>query len=98
MAGIYLGRYFEKNGLYGRLVNLIVDVNHRRQKVGKVLLKAAESWMRKEGATEIVVNSSSYRTDAHAFYEKMGYGVTGVRFVKHLTVSTSDLCSPSDLP
>lgn len=36
------------------------------------------------GADSAIVNSSSYRTAAHRFYEGLGYEITGVRLIKPL--------------
>jgi len=67
-----------------RLVVLIVDADHRGCGVGKQLLRAAEAWAINREASEIVLNSSTRRARAHAFYEKRGYTATGIRFVKPL--------------
>jgi len=67
-----------------RLVVLIVDADHRGCGVGMRLLDAAETWAMGVAAAEIVLNSSTRRAGAHAFYEKRGYTATGIRFVKPL--------------
>lgn len=52
---------------------LVVDRNHRRQGIGRALLEEAERWTREQGCSVIRLRSSSVRTDAHRFYEQLGY-------------------------
>ena len=84
VAGVWLSRYYERNGLYGRLVLLAVDDNWRRQGIGRTLVTEAEAWAVARGANSMVVNSGQHRHEAHRFYERTGYAATGLRFVKRL--------------
>lgn len=79
--------YFEKNGLYGRILALVVDDRFRGQKIGQKLVEKSESWLVEQNAGEVLVNSSVKRLDAHRFYENLGYGKTGFRFVKKISLS-----------
>lgn len=72
---------------------LVVDRSHRRQGVGRLLLQAAEAWARHEGCPIVRLSSSSSRTDAHRFYERLGYTnlKTQYAFVKPVAETPQDL-------
>jgi GNAT superfamily N-acetyltransferase len=88
IVGVGLAPFYERNGTYCRLLVLAVDDHHRRQGIGRVLVRAAEDWAAEHGATVMVVNTSHRRPDAHRFYERAGYESTGHRFVKALQSAT----------
>jgi GNAT superfamily N-acetyltransferase len=67
-----------------RIVAMVVDETARRRGVGGELVAALERRAASMGARKIVVTSASRRADAHAFYEKLGYARTGMRFGKEL--------------
>jgi ribosomal protein S18 acetylase RimI-like enzyme len=85
MVGIGISHYYEKNGVYGRLLALVIDETHRRQGIGASLVERAESWLREHKVTSIVINSSKHRSEAHCLYKRLGYEETGLRFVKSLS-------------
>ena len=66
------------------LTTLVVDRDFAGQGVGSALTSSAEAWARSRGASRIVVTSGNHRDGAHAFYERIGYERTGVRFAKLL--------------
>jgi GNAT superfamily N-acetyltransferase len=84
LAGATLSRYFERNGLYARLVILAVADAVRGQGVGSDLVSAVERWAISRWAKELVLSSGNHRHEAHRFYESRGFGATGIRFVKQL--------------
>ncbi|MCS0652049.1 GNAT family N-acetyltransferase [Cytobacillus firmus] len=86
MIGLVKGYYYELDGLYVRIVALVVDSNHRNKGIGKQLLKEAEIWAKKIGATGIGLNSGNRpeRINAHKFYKKSGYAEKSVGFAKRL--------------
>ena len=84
MIGGTTGYYYEKDGLYARLLVLCVSSQARGSGIGAQLVDALEQWAVSRGARDIVVNSAFHRTRAHAFYERLGYVGTGVRMVKTL--------------
>ena len=75
---------FELNGLYGRILALVVDPTAQGLGVGRALVEVAEAWMAARGARDVFVHSGNHRTEAHAFYRRMGYESTGLRFRKRL--------------
>lgn len=85
IIGVGVGRYYEKDGVYGRLLALVVDKRQRGRGVGASLVAEAEGWLKERGVTSVIVNSGSQRSDAHHFYRRLGYSETGLRFVKSLS-------------
>lgn len=79
-----MGVYIEMNGRYGRVMALSVAEDHRGQGIGALLLAHAESWLGVRRAAACIVNCSTCRADAHRFYKREGYRVTGFRFKKPL--------------
>jgi GNAT superfamily N-acetyltransferase len=84
LGGGSLGRYFEKDGVYARLVVLVVSDAARGIGIGGALVKAVEHWAFSRGARELFVDSASHREGAHRFYAQCGYRITGVRFARSL--------------
>ena len=52
---------------------LVVDGDHRKQGVGRRLLAYAEAWAAQHGCSVVRLSSTVARTEAHAFYERLGY-------------------------
>ena len=55
--------------------DLCVDEKHRRQHIGKSLMKYAEEWARNNGFYNITLNVWECNPSAKAFYEQMGMSV-----------------------
>jgi len=81
-VGTRCGPYYEGDGLYGQIMILVVSHKHRRTGVGRALMQAAEQELTTRGATTLVVGTGNQRSDAHAFYESLGYEFTGRRYKK----------------
>lgn len=69
-------------GSVGRITTLVVEEAHHGQGVGRALVDDAERQLWEKGCVLIEVTSNKKRTDAHAFYEKLGYEQTSYRFAK----------------
>lgn len=68
----------------GRITALVVDESARGRGIGRALVAAAEGAALREGCGMLEVTSNMRRTDAHAFYEKLGYDRSSYRFMKLL--------------
>lgn len=87
MIGLCTGIFYEKDGLYARIVAFVVDYNYRNKGIGKLLLKEAERWARNQGANSIGLNSGNRpeRKDAHEFYKRVGFVEKSIGFAKNLS-------------
>lgn len=68
----------------GRISALVVSRAVRRQGIGRMLVEAAEGWMRNKGCTLVEVTSNDRLAQAHAFYRHLGYERSSIRFFKEL--------------
>lgn len=68
----------------GRITILVVAKKAEGRGIGRMLVEAAEKWMREGGCKLVEVTSNDKRTAAHAFYRHMGYERTSIRFAKRL--------------
>lgn len=68
----------------GRITALIVDTAARGRGVGRALVAAAESWSVSGGCGLLEITSNFRLSEAHAFYEHLGYDKTSFRLAKNL--------------
>ena len=68
----------------GRITALVVSKDAQGLGLGRMLVEAAEQWMRKEGCQLVEVTSNDRLAAAHAFYRHMGYERSSIRFFKKL--------------
>jgi GNAT superfamily N-acetyltransferase len=66
----------------GRISALIVDSRCRGAGIGRALVDAAERMFTEAGCGMVEITSNMRRTDAHAFYQHLGYALTSARFMK----------------
>jgi GNAT superfamily N-acetyltransferase len=52
---------------------LVVDEQRRGQGTGALLMARAEEWARVRGCAALSLRTNVIRTDAHRFYEKLGF-------------------------
>ena len=60
---------------------LVVASSRHGQGIGRSLMTAAEAWARDHGCREMRLRSGAHRTEAHAFYEHLGYQVVKQQMV-----------------
>ena len=68
------------------IMGLAVSPDHRRNGIGKMLIKAVEDWAESTGSYAIRLNSGGTRKEAHAFYRNCSFGSEKeqLRFIKEL--------------
>jgi predicted N-acetyltransferase YhbS len=68
----------------GRISMMVVDEALRSRGIGARLVRAAEEALAAQGCYMAEVTSHVRRTEAHRFYERLGYERTSVRLAKEL--------------
>jgi GNAT superfamily N-acetyltransferase len=89
LATLHVTPVLHRAGSVGRVTSLVVDPAARGHGVGRMLMRAAEEWAVGRGCVLMEVTSNRRRTDAHAFYERLGYAATSFRFGKELAPSAA---------
>ena len=82
-----------QQGLLGHVDELVVDKTYRARGIGTQLLRRVEEIARQMGCRRIELDSAFHRTQAHAFYERLGYTKRAFLFSKpatELTCSTTE--------
>jgi len=78
---------------YAEVLALVVDARVQRQGIGRRLLQAGEAWVTGTlGCDCIRLRSGVHRTEAHQFYEQMGYEKQRAAYVfkKHAATAISE--------
>jgi ribosomal protein S18 acetylase RimI-like enzyme len=61
------------DGHRGWVYYLAVDPDHRRKGYGRVMMHAAENWLRETGIEKLQLMVRADNTQVHAFYQSLGY-------------------------
>ena len=61
------------DGHRGWVYYVAVDPDHRQKKYGRVVMGAAENWLRERGIEKLMLLVRSDNTAVKAFYEQLGY-------------------------
>ena len=64
------------------IMALVVTDSARGLGVGRALVDAAQALGKSLGASRLMVTTHVRRADAHAFYERLGFELTGRRYVR----------------
>jgi GNAT superfamily N-acetyltransferase len=64
--------------------NVVVDQTHRRTGIGRALFDHIEGRARERGSYKIELLSANERSDAHLFYEALGFERSAEGFRKYL--------------
>jgi ribosomal protein S18 acetylase RimI-like enzyme len=86
MIGTFAHPSYEHNDLSGKIIALVVSGTLRRSGIGRALIAEAEKDFARRRIKRISVDTRLTRTDAHKFYEALGYERNGWRFVKNLAI------------
>jgi GNAT superfamily N-acetyltransferase len=82
LATVHLRHALNHATPLAQLSLLVVDERARGRGIGRALVAAVEAWARERGCHRIVVTTALHRSDAHRFYERIGYVHTGRRYGK----------------
>jgi len=85
LCGVSARVMIHRDAPIGRISPLVVAEEAQGHGIGRMLVEAAEAWMRKKGCKLVEVTSNDSRAEAHAFYRHMGYERTSIRFAKSLS-------------
>ena len=84
MIGTFTRYTYEHNSPSAMILALVVSETMRGRGVGQALIAAAENDLAQKNIKRVAVNARFERTQAHEFYEKLGYRKNGVRLIKEL--------------
>jgi GNAT superfamily N-acetyltransferase len=84
IASVHVMPILERDAPTARITAMVVDEDARRGGVGRALLERLEEVARAEGCGRIYLTTQYKREGAIAFYRRMGYEDTSLRFVKEL--------------
>ena len=77
---------FVESGPNAELGGLVVDERVRGRGIGRALVARVESWARERGIRNLCLRSNVIRTEAHAFYQKLGFAIQKSQFKFHKEV------------
>jgi uncharacterized protein len=84
-ATLHVMRVMHRPQPVGRLTALAVMEHVRGQGIGRALVEAAEATLAAAGCGLLEVTTHERRTDAHAFYERLGFERTSRRYARKLS-------------
>lgn len=84
VLGLAVYRFYENtsDGLKFYIDDLVTDETHRSEGIGHALLTHLESVAKKLGASGLVLDSGTQRTQAHKFYFREGFVIPAFNFKK----------------
>ena len=85
LLAFHLTPLLHVSGSLGRITAVVVDERFRGKGIGKQLVETAERWAWERDCTRIEVTSGEQRTQAHQFYQDLGYALEAKRFTKRKT-------------
>ena len=80
----FVMRVLHRPAPVGRISMMVVDEALRGRGIGAQLVRVAEQALAQQGCYMVEVTSHVRRTEAHRFYERLGYERTSVRLAKEL--------------
>ena len=79
-----LNHYLHHDRDTSEIVELVVLPEKRSLKIGKQLIEKIEKIARNKKLEQIELSTSTYRKDAHRFYERQGYEKLHYNYTKAL--------------
>jgi GNAT superfamily N-acetyltransferase len=95
LATLHMTPVLHRAGAVGRVTALVVNATSRGTGAGAALMRRAEAELTSAGCVILEVTSNRSRTDAHTFYERLGYTATSYKFGKTLTPTASAPAHPA---
>lgn len=84
LASMHRMQLLTEDGPLALLTSLVVDEHARGLGVGRALVQWMCGRARELGCARITLTTHLRRSDAHAFYERLGFELTGRRYVRTL--------------
>jgi GNAT superfamily N-acetyltransferase len=84
LATAHILSVINRAGDVAMLTAIVVDERVRSKGVGHALVLAVEAFARASGCERLTVTTYLNRKDAHTFYERIGFELTGRRYGKSL--------------
>ena len=81
---LYLKNLLHHDHLTGEIVELIVDPDYRNLKVGEKLIDHVSKKADELGLEELELCTSTWRKDAHRFYENHGFVMNHYNYIKKM--------------
>lgn len=78
-AHVFVAPFLE-SGPNAELGGLVVEEAARGRGIGAALVARTETWARERGIKKICLRSNVIRTEAHAFYQKLGFAIQKSQF------------------
>ncbi len=69
---------------YVEMDNVVIDKDHRSKGVGKILCDWIQKEAKKLGCRTVILDAYAENRDAHRFYYREGFVITGFHFTKKL--------------
>jgi GNAT superfamily N-acetyltransferase len=85
LAHLQVAPALERERPGAKIAALVVDEARRGEGVGRALIDEVEREARARGCELLYLTTAARRTDAHAFYSRVGLEETGKRFAKDLS-------------
>jgi GNAT superfamily N-acetyltransferase len=82
LATVHIRHTLNHAAPLAQLTLLVVDERVRGMGIGRTLVESAEAWARDQGCHRMIVTTALHRSEAHAFYDRIGYAHTGRRYGK----------------
>jgi GNAT superfamily N-acetyltransferase len=83
VLGFRLRERLEHVSRWGEIYLIVTDTRLRRRGIGRSMMQFAEQFARAQGCIGTwLVSGFGRKDEAHQFYHRLGYDVTGSRFVK----------------